>query len=64
MLDQDPAGSADDVSIHAPREERDGRIPTLPSLKEVSIHAPREERDDLLHFGFRLLASCFNPRAP
>ena len=34
------------ISIHAPREGRDGYVPQEEELPFISIHAPREGRDD------------------
>ena len=33
------------ISIHAPREGSDGRLPLVSSRQEISIHAPREGSD-------------------
>ena len=52
-----------EISIHAPRAERDPchRLPPLPAV--ISIHAPRAERDKLACVAF-CCALNFNPRAP
>ena len=55
--------TVDGISIHAPREGRDGIAFFADLLFDISIHAPREGRDDLV-ISWAVLVRYFNPRAP
>ena len=57
------AGETTTVSIHAPREGRDGGVTAGERPAEVSIHAPREGRDRPPAGAVRG-GGGFNPRAP
>ena len=56
-------GETFEVSIHAPREERDWPLGLALIASHVSIHAPREERDTQPGQR-RTFCLGFNPRAP
>ena len=57
------AGKWAEVSIHAPREGRDGLVRGDAGRCDVSIHAPREGRDSSTG-ALRAASRGFNPRAP